>query len=41
MLAHPLLEKWRRDAYAFEFMDGTTNMQRLQIARTLETRRAG
>jgi alkylation response protein AidB-like acyl-CoA dehydrogenase len=41
LLAHPLLEKWRRDAYAFEFMDGTTNVQRLRIARTVETGRAG
>ncbi|GGM61258.1 acyl-CoA dehydrogenase [Micromonospora sonchi] len=40
LLAHPLLEKWRRDAYAFEFMDGTTNVQRLRIARTVETARS-
>jgi alkylation response protein AidB-like acyl-CoA dehydrogenase len=41
LLAHPLLEKWRRDAYAFEFMDGTTNVQRLRVARTVEARRPG
>ncbi|MFJ9834943.1 acyl-CoA dehydrogenase family protein [Streptomyces sp. NPDC101169] len=35
LLDHPLLEKWSRDVYAFEFMDGTSNIQRLQIARDL------
>lgn len=35
LLEHPLLEKWSRDVYAFEFMDGTSNIQRLQIAREL------
>lgn len=35
LLEHPLLEKWCRDVYAFEFMDGTSNIQRLQIARDL------
>ncbi|MFJ3720933.1 acyl-CoA dehydrogenase family protein [Streptomyces sp. NPDC090057] len=30
--ADPLLEKWSRDAYGFEFMEGTGNMQRLHIA---------
>jgi alkylation response protein AidB-like acyl-CoA dehydrogenase len=29
---HPLLEKWNRDVRGFEFMDGTTNIQRLHIA---------
>ncbi|MBY8888949.1 acyl-CoA/acyl-ACP dehydrogenase [Streptomyces sp. PTM05] len=29
---HPLLEKWNRDARGFEFMDGTSNVQRLHIA---------
>jgi alkylation response protein AidB-like acyl-CoA dehydrogenase len=38
-LAHPLLEKWCRDAYAFEFMDGTSNIQRLTIAPTAALRR--
>ncbi|MDI5974477.1 acyl-CoA dehydrogenase family protein, partial [Streptomyces sp. SL13] len=33
LLEHPLLEKWTRDAGAFEFMDGTGNVQRLQVAR--------
>ncbi|MEU4565479.1 acyl-CoA dehydrogenase [Micromonospora sp. NPDC023956] len=32
LLAHPLLEKWCRDVYAFEFMDGTSNFLRLAIA---------
>lgn len=29
---HPLLEKWCRDVFAFEFMDGTSNILRLNIA---------
>ncbi len=33
LLEHPLLEKWTRDVRAFEFMDGTTNIQRLHVAR--------
>jgi alkylation response protein AidB-like acyl-CoA dehydrogenase len=33
LLEHPLLEKWTRDACAFEFMDGTGNIQRLQVER--------
>lgn len=33
LLEHPLLEKWTRDVRAFEFMDGTSNMQRLHVAR--------
>lgn len=33
LLAHPLLEKWWRDASAFEFMEGTSNIQRLQVTR--------
>nr|AKC92665.1 putative acyl-CoA dehydrogenase [Amycolatopsis sp. SANK 60206] len=32
LLANPLLEKWCRDVYAFEFMDGTSNFLRLTIA---------
>jgi alkylation response protein AidB-like acyl-CoA dehydrogenase len=32
LLEHPLLEKWSRDVYAFEFMDGTSNILRLHIA---------
>ncbi len=35
LLEHPLLEKWTRDVPAFEFMDGTSNIQRLQVARDL------
>jgi alkylation response protein AidB-like acyl-CoA dehydrogenase len=33
LVEHPLLEKWTRDACAFEFMEGTTNIQRLHVAR--------
>lgn len=32
LFEHPLLEKWCRDARAFEFMEGTTNIQRLHVA---------
>lgn len=32
LLEHPLLEKWGRDVCAFEFMDGTSNIQRLNVA---------
>lgn len=32
LLEHPLLEKWRRDAQGFEFMEGTSAIQRLNIA---------
>jgi alkylation response protein AidB-like acyl-CoA dehydrogenase len=32
LLEHPLLEKWCRDVCAFEFMDGTGNILRLNIA---------
>ncbi|WP_433271696.1 acyl-CoA dehydrogenase family protein [Actinosynnema sp. CS-041913] len=32
LLVDPLLEKRVRDVYAFEFMEGTTNIQRLQVA---------
>ena len=31
LLEHPLLEKWCRDVHAFEFMDGTSTIQRLTI----------
>lgn len=33
LLDHPLLEKWWRDARAFEFMEGTSNIQLLTIAK--------
>ncbi|MDT0267374.1 acyl-CoA dehydrogenase [Streptomyces sp. DSM 44915] len=33
LVEHPLLEKWTRDVRALEFMDGTSNIQRLHIAR--------
>ncbi|WP_420121628.1 acyl-CoA dehydrogenase family protein [Nakamurella sp.] len=32
LLDHPLLEKWRRDAAGFEFMEGTSAMQLLHVA---------
>jgi alkylation response protein AidB-like acyl-CoA dehydrogenase len=32
LLAEPLLEKWCRDIYGFEFMDGTSNVLRLSLA---------
>jgi alkylation response protein AidB-like acyl-CoA dehydrogenase len=32
LFEHPLLEKWCRDVRAFEFMEGTTNIQRLHVA---------
>ena len=37
LLEHPLLEKWTRDVCAFEFMEGTSNIQRLHIARGYQT----
>jgi alkylation response protein AidB-like acyl-CoA dehydrogenase len=37
LLEHPLLEKWTRDVCAFEFMDGTSNIQRLHVARGYQT----
>lgn len=38
-LDHPLLEKWWRDAHGFEFMEGTTTMQRLAVAQGFLTGR--
>ncbi len=32
LLDHLLLEKWRRDALGFEFMEGTSDIQRLNVA---------
>jgi alkylation response protein AidB-like acyl-CoA dehydrogenase len=32
LIEHPLVEKWGRDVCAFEFMDGTSNIQRLNVA---------
>jgi len=32
LFEHPLLEKWTRDVRAFEFMEGTANLQRLHLA---------
>lgn len=31
LIEHPLLEKWTRDVHAFEFMEGTANIQRLHV----------
>ncbi|MET8139945.1 acyl-CoA dehydrogenase family protein [Sphaerisporangium sp. NPDC005288] len=31
LLEHPLLEKWARDARGIEYMEGTTNVQRLNV----------
>lgn len=31
MLEHPLLNKWYRDARAFEFMEGTTSIQKINV----------
>lgn len=41
LLEHPLLDKWCRDACAFEFMDGTGNVLRLQIAPSAAPPREG
>ncbi|MEV5158454.1 acyl-CoA dehydrogenase family protein [Streptomyces sp. NPDC053728] len=30
---HPLLEKWTRDVCSFEFMEGTSDIQRLHVSR--------
>jgi alkylation response protein AidB-like acyl-CoA dehydrogenase len=38
---HPLLEKWSRDVCAFEFMEGTSDIQRLHVARSRIRQRAG
>ncbi|WP_405581257.1 acyl-CoA dehydrogenase family protein [Streptomyces sp. NBC_01190] len=39
LLDHPLLEKWSRDVLAFEFMEGTSNIQRLHITHDLASRK--
>jgi acyl-CoA dehydrogenase len=36
LLEHPLLEKWLRDARGFEFMEGTSNMQKLNVFQGLQ-----
>ena len=33
LVDHPLLEKWTRDVCSFEFMEGTSDIQRLHVAR--------
>ena len=33
VLDHPLLEKWTRDVCAFEFMEGTTDIQRQHVTK--------
>ncbi len=32
LIEHPLLEKWTRDVHGFEFMEGTSNIQRIHVA---------
>jgi alkylation response protein AidB-like acyl-CoA dehydrogenase len=40
LVGHPLLEKWTRDVCAFEFMEGTSDIQRQHITRSyLKARR--
>lgn len=39
LLEHPLVEKWCRDLYAFEFMDGTSNILRLHVTQNITGRR--
>ena len=34
IVAHPLLEKWTRDVCSFEFMEGTTDIQRQHVAKS-------
>ncbi|WP_407939993.1 acyl-CoA dehydrogenase family protein [Micromonospora tarapacensis] len=34
LVEHPLLEKWSRDVCAFEFMEGTSDIQRQHIVRS-------
>jgi alkylation response protein AidB-like acyl-CoA dehydrogenase len=36
-LEHPLLDKFVRDARAMEFLEGTTNMQKLNLFQSLQT----
>ncbi|MEU0128143.1 acyl-CoA dehydrogenase family protein [Streptomyces sp. NPDC006289] len=33
LIDHPLLEKWTRDVGSFEFMEGTSDIQRLHVSR--------
>lgn len=35
MQQHPLLEKWMRDAHMIEFMEGSTNIHKLEVGRQL------
>ncbi|MCP2314361.1 acyl-CoA dehydrogenase family protein [Kitasatospora paracochleata] len=41
LVDHPLLEKWYRDVGAFEFMEGTSDIQRLHVARAEVRGRTG
>ena len=41
LIEHPLLEKWSRDVCAFEFMEGTSDIQRLHVARSRVRERTG
>lgn len=38
---HPLLEKWHRDVHGLEFMDGTSNIQRMHVAKAYTSGRLG
>ncbi len=37
LVEHPYLEKWYRDAYGFEFMEGTENIQKINIFNAYRT----
>ncbi|HEY8980269.1 MAG TPA: acyl-CoA dehydrogenase [Streptomyces sp.] len=37
LIEHPLLEKWTRDVHAFEYMEGTANIQRLHVEKGYRT----
>ncbi|MEV5577226.1 acyl-CoA dehydrogenase [Streptomyces parvus] len=37
LVEHPLLEKWTRDVCGFEFMEGTANIQRLNVEKGYRT----
>jgi alkylation response protein AidB-like acyl-CoA dehydrogenase len=37
LIEHPLLEKWTRDVHGFEFMEGTSNIQRIHVAQGFKT----
>jgi len=41
LVEHPLLEKWTRDVCAFEFMEGTSDIQRQHVAKAYLKERGG